>query len=162
MHPSWCYLQDSTSMHAQQIIKLLTQLFIFGLHFLRYQKKRLILVVLGCDGLQFGEFSLKRHCSHYQWHLEFQKVSFSSNIHNKLETNILTSLPAYARRAQFILRVIQGMDGITLFQQLLYNEAAVRNSWKIENLSPTNLGLYTRSLHHCIPLNSTIQLLYSH
>ena len=84
----------------------LTELFIFGVHFLWYKRKCLILVFLGCDGLQFGEFSLKRHCSHYQWHLEFQKVSFSSNIHNKLETNILTSLPAYTRQAQFILCVI--------------------------------------------------------
>jgi len=130
LESSYCKTSYHTLTHAQKYTMQLTQLFIFGLHSLWYKWKWLILAVLGCDRFQFGEFSLKRDCSHYQWHLEFQKVSFSSNIHKKLETNILTSLFAYIRRAQFILCVIQGMDEITGKQFHDFNRLSAMNPQK--------------------------------
>jgi hypothetical protein len=60
-------------------------LFIFGLHRLRYE----IPIALGHGWLQFGEFSVKRHSTNNEWHPEFQRAGFSSNVHDKLGTVIL-------------------------------------------------------------------------
>lgn len=75
----------------QRSVTQLTQFLILGLHRLRYD----ILAALRHGWLQFGEFSVKRDCAEYQWHPQLQRASFSSNIHNKLGTVVVTVLPAY-------------------------------------------------------------------